>query len=225
MKKLTTIFAAIAICFGIATNTFARKAKPCPTIPVTSTIQNSDANFMPYRIQSDLLGAYKNCVDSVDSIIQGIGAWELDMLGSPVRRVYVDFGDPVPGTNPYNLTPPPNGYYPVRFLSNCPTGGPNLLNLALGATAVCRLIIAVDYGADRYSIRFNSENYPGTDEVSWSCTSAASGSCNGWRMQSDPNGSGKLAAQLLKITTSRGKTVEQSYGKYYFSFDISLTKP
>jgi hypothetical protein len=224
MKKLTVIFAATAICFGIATNAFARK--PCPTVAVTSTIQNADANFTPYRIQSDLLGAYKNCVDSVDSIIQGIGAWELDMLASPVRRVYVDFGDPVAGTNPNNLAPPPNGFYPVRFLSNCPNNGTNLLNLTLGATTACYLIIAVDYGADRYSIRFNSVNYPGTNDVTWSCTSATtSGACNGWRMQSDPNGAGKLAAQLLKITTSRGKTVETSYGRYYFSFDVSLTNP
>ena len=87
------------------------------------------------------------------------------------------------------------------------------------------MIIAVDYGADRYSIRFNVVNYPGTNEATWSCTSAASGKCTNWRAQSDPNGSGKLAAQLLKITTSKGKTVEQSYGKYYFSFDISLTNP
>jgi len=222
MKKLAVTFVVIAICFVIATDTFARKGKPCSTVSVTSTIRDSDANFTPYRIQSDLLGSYKNCVDSVQSIIQGIGAWELDMLGSPVRRVYVDFGDPVPGSDPNNLLPPSNGYYPVRFLSNCQT---SLLNLSFGATTTCSLIIAVDHGADRYSIRFNSINYPGTNDVLWTCTSAASGKCNGWRAQSDPNGAGKLAAQLLKITTSRGKTVEQSYGRYYFSFDISLTNP
>src|SRR6185436_9309390 len=121
----------IAICFVIATDTFARKGKPCSTVSVTSTIRDSDANFTPYRIQSDLLGSFKNCVDSVQSIIQGIGAWELDMLGSP-----------------------------VRFLSNCQT---SLLNLSFGATTTCSLIIAVDHGADRYSIRFNSINYPGTN--------------------------------------------------------------
>jgi hypothetical protein len=43
-------------------------------------------------------------------------------------------------------------------------------------------------------------------------------------MQS-PNGTGKLIAQVYKVTTVRGKTVLVDYGKYRFSFDISFAKP
>ncbi len=60
----------------------------------------------------------------------------------------------------------------------------------------------------------------------WTCTSSLNGKCSGWRMQSiDPNGSGKVIAQLLKITTAKGKTVEEARGMYYFSFDVGLTNP
>jgi hypothetical protein len=44
-------------------------------------------------------------------------------------------------------------------------------------------------------------------------------------MQSDPAGQGKVAAQLLKITTSKGKTVEERIGQYYISFSIDVTNP
>ena len=221
MKKTILLLTAVmmlAMTFNVSAQKTANK-------PVTSTIKDSDANFMPYRLQSDLLGAYKNGVDSTESIIQGIGDWELDMLSSSTRRVFVDFADPVPNTNPSNIAPPPSAYYPVRFLSQCSVRGKNLQNLALNTTVKCPVVLAVDYGAQRYSLRFNTVNYPGTNDVSWTCTSAASGKCNGWRMQSDPNGLGKVSAQLLKITTVKGKITEQAIGKYYFSFDITLTNP
>ena len=219
-KRLLSLTVAITMAFtGIVA------AQKTADKPVTSVIHDADVNFTPYRIQSDLSGAYQNGISSVVSRMQGIGDWELDMLNSPTRRVFVDFSDAVPNSNPSNLAAPPNAYYPVRFLSQCSTRGTNLQNLALNASATCPIVLAVNVGADRYSVRFNATNYPGTNEATWTCTSAASGKCNAWRMRSDPNGTGKLAAQLLKITTSKGKTVETSYGKYYFSFDIGLTNP
>ena len=224
MKK-TILFVTLLMLSVITTNVPAQKNKPAAASdkPVTSTIQDADANFVPYSLQSDTLGEYKNGVSSVVSQIQAIGDWELDMLNSPLRRVRVNFGDPVAGSNPNNLAPPANASYQVRFLTQC---SPSLQNLALNATQKCPLIIAVNVGADRYSIRFNSSAFPGTENPSWSCTSVLNGKCNGWRMQSlAADNSGKLSAQLLKITTSKGKTVNQDYGKYYFSFDVSLTNP
>lgn len=211
------------VVFFLAGNTLSQKNQ---NKPVTSTIQDADANFAPYSMQSDLLGAYKNGTSSVVSIIQGIGDWELDMLNSSTRRVYVNFGDAVPNTNPNNLPPPASGYYPVRFLAQCSARGFNLANLAQGATVSCPVIVAVDVSGVRYSLRFNKQNFTGTNDVPWTCTSTLSGKCSGWRMQSiDPNGNGKVIAQLLKITTAKGKTVEEARGRYYFSFDMGLTNP
>jgi hypothetical protein len=214
MKKINLLM-LLAVTLFLAGNSFAQKNQ---NKPVTSTIQDNDANFAPYSLQSDLLGTYKNGVNSVVSQIQAIGDWELDMLASPTRKVYINFGEPVPDTNPNNLPPPANGYYPVRFLAQCPA---DLRNLGSGGSQNCKMIIAVNVGADRYSIRFGY--VAGTSQPLWTCGAVTNLKCGSWRMQSDPNGSGKVIAQLLKITTAKGKTVEEARGKYYFSFDVGVT--
>ncbi len=217
MRKLTllTMLLAFAVTNGVA---FGQKISN----PVTSTIANADGAFASYSLQSDLLGSYLNGTGSVVSQIQGIGDWELDMLASPTRRVNVSFDDPV-SIPP--LPAPPSGNHPVRFITQCGSYGFNLLNLAtVGQTATCGLIVAVDDSGIRYSLRFYASNFPGSDSVTVACTSVASGKCSGWRMQS-PNGTGKLIAQVYKVTTVRGKTVNVDYGKYRFSFDMSFTKP
>ena len=229
MKKLTIIFATIAICFGITTNSFAQKGKASADTPVTSTIQNSDANFTAYNIQSDIFdstsGSYYKGVDSVESIIQGIGDWELDLINTnSTRRGYVDFPAKEEAiSNPNNLTPPGDGLYSVRFLAQCSARGYKLQTLAPEATISCPLIVAArDSNGDQYSIRFNQQNYTGTNDVPWTCTSAPGSSCTRWRAQS--RNSGKLIAQLLKIRRVGNKTYTDDYGQYYFSFDISLAK-
>lgn len=153
----------------------------------------------------------------------GVKAVTEEYFTSPNRRIYVDLGDPVPNTNPNNLPPPfSTSYVPARFISKCVT---NITTLGLNSTTLCPLAIAMDYNAQRYAIRIEKVNYPGTQEVLWTCTSTASGKCNKWKMQSDPNGQGKVAAQLLKITTVKGKTVEEKRGQYYFSFSVDVTTP
>jgi hypothetical protein len=228
MKKLTVLTAAVALCcFLITADAFAQKPAKGDTV-VTTTIHDADANFTPYRIQSDLLGTYKNGVNAVESIIQGLGDYELDLINfGSSRRARMDFSDPVPNTNPNNLPPPVNGFYAVRLFSQCSARGLKLQTLALGASINCPLIVAVnDSNGDTYSVRFNRVTYAGTNDVSWTCVSAASGKCNGWRMQSDPTGNGaRLIAQLLKITRVGNKTTEVNYGRYYFTFDVSLTNP
>ena len=200
-------------------------ARPPSNVVVTSTIADSDANFAPLSLQSDLMGSYQNGVGSVVSQIQGIGDWELDMLASPTRRVNVNFDDLVAGSNPNNLPAPPSGYYPVRFITQCNGYGFSLLNLtSVGQTATCGLVVETDISGVRYSLFFYTRNYAGTDNITVTCTSAASGKCNGWRTQS-PNGIGKLIAQVYKITTVRGKRVMTDYGKYRFSFDMSFSNP
>ena len=222
MKK-TILLLVLPTLLAFSATLSTQQAAPVKEPPVTSTIHNTDAGGIPYRVQSDSLGAYKNGVDSVDSIIQLIGHWELDLLNSTRRKIFVDLGEPVPNTNPNNLPPPfATATVPARFISKCTT---NILNMANGATALCPLAIAMDYDGQRYALRIQTTNYPGTQEVLWTCTSAANGKCTGWKMQSDPAGQGKVAAQLLKITTVRGKTVEELRGQYYISFNVDVTNP
>jgi hypothetical protein len=221
MKKTFIILAFIAAFLALTTEVPAQKNRASDTI-VTSTINDIAANSLPFSIHSDLLGDYKNGVDSVVSRIQSIGDWELDMLGSPSRRIFVDFAEPVPNSNPNNLPPPfSNAYVPARFLAQCSS---DLRNLLQGGTRNCRLVVAIDYNSVRYSIRFNSVNYPGTGEPLWTCTSVANGKCSGWRMESDPNATGKIIGQLLKVSTRRN-TPDQLLGKYYFSFRVDVSNP
>lgn len=221
MKKNYLIFALAVALFALTSEVAAQKNKTTDT-PVTSTIQDADPNSVPYSIHSDFLGSYKNGISSVVSRIQGIGDWELDMLASPSRRIFVDFSNPVSGNDPTKPAPFSNAYVTTRFLDQCSS---DLRNLALNETQRCRMVIAIDYNSVRYSLRFNTINYPGTTEPTWTCTSVAGGKCNAWRMESDPHGTGKVIGQLLKITTSRNKTVEEARGKYYFTFAVHVTNP
>lgn len=160
---------------------------------------------------------YTNGSDSVVSRIQSIGDWELNMLSSSMRTTYINFGEPVNPQDSANAAPP-NGYYPVRFLAQCPA---DLRNLGSGNSQNCKMVIAVNVGTDRYSIRFGY--VAETSPTKWTCNSvASSGKCSSWRMMSNTNGTGKIAAQLYKITTSKGKTNELPVGKYSFSFGINV---
>ena len=200
-------------------------ARPPSNVVVTSTIADADSVFMPLSIQSDLVGAYLNGTGSVVSQIQGIGDWELDMLNSATRRANVNFDDLVAGSNPNNLPAPMSGDHPVRFITQCTGYGYNLLNLtSVGQTATCGLIVAVNIGTDRYSLRFHPRYFAGSDTISVVCTAIdTSNKCSGWRTQS-PNGAGKLIARVQKATTVRGKQVYTEYGNYRFSFDMSFAK-
>lgn len=222
MRKITlaTMLLVLTVINGTV---LAQKAK---NVPVTSTIEYQDANFAPLSLQTDLTGPYKNGVGSVVSQIQSpIGDWELDMLGSPTRRLYINFNDLVAGSNPNNLPAPSSGYYPARFITGCSGYGYSLLTLTyVGQNATCGLAVETDISGVRYSIRFVTRYYAGTDNVTVTCTSVASGKCNGWRIQS-PNGTGKLIAGIYTQTRVHGNTVLTDYGKYRFSFDLSFTNP
>jgi len=208
----------------ITLSAIAGAARPPASNPVRSVIADSDANFASLSLQSDLLGSYLNGTSSVVSQIQGIGDWELDMLGSATRRVNVNFNDLVAGSNPNNLPTPMSGYFPVRFITQCGAYGSNLLTMTtVGQTNTCGMIVRVEMGSDVYSLRFYTQNFAGSDNVSVACTAVAAGKCSGWRIQS-PNGTGKLIARVQKITTVRNKQVLTEYGKYRFSFDISFAK-
>jgi hypothetical protein len=216
MKRITIMLFLLAIGASVNESFAQKKPKPTPT-PVSSTIADVDANSIPFDIQSDGGGVY---VGGVDSIVAGVGnGWELSLLSSPTRTAEFSFGDPV--SVPAGKNPPPDGSYRTRFLSQCFTG--NLVDLIQTSTLDCNLIVAIDVGAERYSLRFYEANYPGTNDVQWTCTGAGSdGKCNAWRVQS-PNGN-KLIAQLVTVTTVRGKNVTTDYGRYRFSFDISVTR-
>jgi hypothetical protein len=220
----------------------AQKKPASGDIAVTSRIQDSDPNNIdlatglpkPFRIQSDLDSreVYTNGVDSVKSIIQGIGDWELDTKTSTIRKVFIDFGEPVldatlnGGQTPN--APFQSGYVPIRFISKCTQQSLKLQDLALNDTKLCPLAISLDYSGSTYAVRMNPPTYYETDWIQWTCLSLnGSGKCNSWEMEPSTfyDGERKARGQLLKITTVKGKTVEEKRGVFYFSFKVNLTNP
>jgi hypothetical protein len=235
MKKFIVILAAVAICFGISINVDAQNAKarpsPNPTpvssdTAITSTIHDSDSNGILYNLRSDsdlynpgVLFPYYHGDNSIESIFQGgEGDWVLDTRNS-TRTVFFDFGNATWNSKP--LT----GYYPVRFITQC---SPNFLATltSVGATTTCPLIINLDHTPDNnwtnLSLRFYANNYPGTDNVKWTCTALGSDNkCSIWQAQISNDY--KLKAQLLEINR-KGRGSTTPIGLHSFSFDILLAK-
>lgn len=239
MKKIT--FALILLVLGtLTTDVFAQKISKGDT-PVTSRINDSNPNNIDpltglpknYRIKSDSRGDYKQGVDSVSSFIQGIGDWLLDTKTSAVRKVFVDFRDPVLNAslngNQTANAPFQTATVPVRFISKCSQELIKMQDIGLGQTKLCPLAISIDYAGQTYAVRMHPDN-PNyvADWVQWTCLSLnSSGKCNSWEMEPSTfyDGERKARGQLLKITTAKGKTVETNQGVFYFSFKVNLTNP
>ncbi len=224
MKKSTFLLILLAVA-TLSINAFAQGNKPknSDTI-VISTFQDVDSNSnLFYTMRSDAGGDYVNGTASVASAIQGIGDWDLDLLNSSTRRVFFDFSSPT-GTNIDNISPPASGAYTARFLSQCSVRpGKKLQDLRISdGTINCPLNVRILVGSEEYSLRFRAVEFPGSNDVAWTCTSEANGKCNKWRMESAPGGS---LARLLKITTVRNKTTTKPGSLYYFTFKVELRTP
>lgn len=234
VRKATVALALLA-ALTLGASAFGGKVTD---LPVTSTIQGLGPDAVPtYRLQSDLLGSYKNS-RALESIIQGIGDWELDMVNftsSPQRTILVDLRDPVPDTNPNNLPPPfPYAYVRARFISKCSQYGLNLRSMTfVGQQYQCELSVgAISYGGQTYALRMNPNTY-GTDNVTWTCNNVMNGACNQWRMEPSAyytnaaTGASeqKNRAQLVRVVTAKGQTTFEPRGEYYLSFSVDVTNP
>jgi hypothetical protein len=198
-------------------------------VPVTTTIDDYEAAIAPkLHIQSDKKGVYKN-TKNVQSLIQGIGDWELDAYTSKFsdRQAYLDFSEPIAqsrdGQAPVAI---PSGVYKARFISKCNEYGNNMFNLPQGQTMNCPLFVRFDYNGASYRIHFDPYNpnnpFPTTNYVSITCTSAdANARCNQWKIE--PSGfytgaDGLLkkrnVGRLVKIVSSKGQTTLVNQGDF-----------
>jgi hypothetical protein len=204
-------------------------------LPVTVTIEGNGADTAPtLRIQSDGQGVYKHS-NSLQSIIQGIGDWELDMLNftsSPQRTILVDLRDPVPNSAPNGTTPTaPFGYEKVRgrFIAKCSLYGGNMQTMYGGLSISCPLAVAFDQGGRRYRLAFNPENFPNeVDPVNVTCMNpVGTAKCSQWRIEPSvvqTDGTMKNRAKLIRVASSRKET-DQDLGEFYMSFAINVTNP
>lgn len=216
--------------------------KPPSDVAVTASIADS-LGVVPLQIQSDGAGPFKN-TPSVQSIIQGIGDWELDtsFSSSSTRNVWLDFGKPVAGSGPNGgppIAPFTSGLVKVRFISKCGLYNVNMFTIPAGNTVNCPMTSGFDYGGARYRLQMNPiagvDVNPETDFVNITCNASNTASqCINWRIE--PSGlKGGCAsldcsvkqniARLSKMVTEKGKTTETNQGDFYIAFSINLTNP
>jgi len=229
----------VALLFALSASGFAlqagSKGKPSSDTPVTTTFEGLGVDTSPtLRVQSDQLGAYTNS-RSLQSIIQGIGDWELDMLNfssSPQRKLLVDLRDPVDGSGPNGGDPiAPFDYQLVRarLISKCTDYGNNMRTIPGGAIVNCPLAIAFDdAGGVRYRLAMNPINFFESNPVQITCVATdTSSKCNQWKIEPSAtqlDGERKNVAKLLKVATKPNQT-DQDMGDFYMSFTIHLTNP
>lgn len=223
MRKIC-ILLFIAVLVSGSVSSGSSSAKPLVDSPATTDVADADAQSgAPFRIGSDGLGVYSNRVNSVSSIVQGIGDWVLDTKPSTLRKVRIDLGDPAAagGTAPFQAA-----VVPVRFISKCGSWGFFMPGMSVGQKVNCPLAVSIVYNGTTYALRSN-ENYGGTESVQWTCLARNSAKCVSWEMipsvvQAD--GQLKVVMQLLKPAT-KPHDAEQLLGQYYMSFDIRVTTP
>lgn len=245
-KSLMT--AILLLCASSLLTNGSLAGRRTPT-PVTSTIQDLRPDNLPYLIHSDAplsgTNVYRNNVDSVISQFQSSPQeWELSSLSSPTRLIFVDFSSPVPGS----ITDAPfaSAYVAGRFVTKClllyPSPGPNG-NIAVGnmtgldSTLPCPLLFRFDVNGTIYRVRMDQQNYPGTDNALATCTGVldplnpSTSPCNAWTITpaaingGTDNGQPRNVTELVKVSTVKGKTVEQHLGYYYMTFKFGITKP
>jgi hypothetical protein len=222
-RKLSVVCLSVLLVAG--TILVVGAGKPIQDANATSTIQDTDTTSgLPFRIGSDGLGVYKQGVNSVASVIQGIGDWELDTKTSSLRRVRIDFGDPVIGSG---ANPPfQSAMVPTRFISKCASWNIFMPGMLVGQQADCPLALSITYDGTTYAVRTN-ENYAGTEPARWTCLARNSTKCVSWQMvpsvvQGD--GQQKIRMQLIRIP-ARTRDPEVLLGQFYMSFKIDVTTP
>ena len=240
---LVVLLIALGASSFILESAKAGKPPTSPVINVTSTIEGLGINTSPtLRVQSDQLGSYQTITSGkttlLQSVIQSLGDWELDMLNftsSAQRKILIDLGDPVPTSGPNGSAPinpfGATGYQVVRarFISKCSEYGLNFLTMLPNTLYYCPLAIRFDDAAGiQYRLVQNPNNFAESNLVQVTCMTTDSASkCNQWKIEPSAmqlDGERKNVAQLLKLTTSR-QNPETDQGDFYLSFTIHVTKP
>lgn len=250
MKTNFSLIGSLTLCLGLALSSASLAGKPS-TPPVTSTILDLRADNTPYRIHSDSpisgTNSYRNGVDSVISQIQSPPEWELSAQSSTTREMFVDFGDPAPGSST-SSAPFASQYVAGRFVTKCyllynTGGGPGdyiaVGNMTgLGSAQPCPMLFVFNLGGSTYRVWMNPVQYYGTDNALVTCTGVVdplnpgTSKCNKWTIGptgtiggADSTGQLRNVTQLTKQTTVKGKTVDETLGYYYMTFNISVTNP
>ena len=236
MKRIFLVITIVSLGLGFVATSGVLAANPAT--PLTTTLEGTgslaDPTIANYRIQSDLSGAYNDGVASVVSQFQKNGNdYELSTLGSTTRKLLYDFRDPASvGANPPFQVQTARGRVVTKTYIRYPDKRPATMK-GLDSTLVTPLAWRVDLdNGDSYRIWMDSVRYPGTNDALITCTGVVdpanlyTSQCNQWKIEpivTQPGG--KNIGRLVRIYTSRGKTIEEDRGDFYLSFSLKITNP
>jgi hypothetical protein len=236
-KKLR--FTSIAtVLFFFSLPAVAGKPGNVPEVIVVSTIDGSgvlaDPTAPNYRLQSDLLGDYRQGVDRVVSHLQGgqlgsgAGDWEMTTADSTVRKVAVDLREPYDGS-----ANPPFAYMtlPARFIVKCHVVSPASIGgmRGLNSTLVCLMNVRFYLGRDSYVLSMNRGEFADTNDALVTCTEVSgnpadpNAPCTAWTV--DPSVTDSTGARNVArlIFSGQGGRLEDR-GRFYLRFHISFRK-
>ena len=144
----------------------------------------------------------------------------------------LDFREPVPGSN---ATPPilvGNVPAMIETKSYLLYGNGRVAGMAgLDSTLITPLLLRFDLNGNTYRVWMNSSAYPQTNYALVRCVGVVSetnSQCNHWTIEPavvQPDGQLKNIAKLVRVYTSKGKTVQEDHGDFYLSFSIDITNP
>ena len=202
-------------------------AKPSQNTAVTSTLAGNPGGT--YQIASDGNGFYTNATN-FKSLIGSDGLFQLggfQLTTNPPRFVYLNFDMGIGGSGPNGgaAVVLPSGLYNVNLANAEGTCSDNLtyLKVAPGDTFECGMVVQFASGGQNYELHQNGTNYPGTNSVSITCTSAAGKPCSAWTVQPSA-GTYNTAVLMLEQSGKHGIT-EVQQGQYLMSFLITITNP
>ena len=202
-------------------------------IPVTTNIDDVDANGLPADIGSDGLGPYPHGVNAVTSYLtsngyNGIafGDWQFDALASTARLVSHSFDeeDAVQPGDPHYTAPANPPFWGTLNLTSrvtvkCTLINKSMLTMAAGATMTCPLINRFVAGNIDYHLNAaqSFDGFPEVTDAQIRCNAADVGGCRDWSIT--PIDFGQAVGRLVPT----GSGIND--GDFYMRFHIHITRP
>ena len=245
------VFAICVLFVTQAVSMTMAAAKPKPQgLFITQDVADHDVNSVPYYIQSDGTGIYRDGLAGgisgdvsvlMDNVCGGLtyGDRLLDLQSAQVRKVAITLSSAnalQPGNVGYVVPAQPLGTVlnSVRFMNKCTCGtNQSMFTMTPGSKILCPMhlrLSSIDSTGFYYRVDMGTAGEGETEQVQISCNSSGTdGKCNDWSIDpnSDPDltaNPGKTRARLVYISSSRGKNIESNHGAFYMTFHLHVTR-
>lgn len=221
-----------------------KNARPSD-LPVRTSLLDSDANGVPYTLQSDGGGTYVNGAGGVVSVLMANvfnnlynGDWQLDTSAAATRRVAITLASAnaiAAGKPGYTVAPTPpfwgTAFEPARIIDKCTEYNKSVLAMTTGATITCPVLIRWNYGASAsYRLDLGAPiEAPESTPAQISCVSADARGCADWYIDPIPtvNADGTVSAgtAIARLVTVAKNGAVANHGDFYMTFHIHVTRP